>query len=161
MSTRYTPALAEIRALLAGRTQADPMLDARDVWEELTGYPVPSLRTVRRLMEQVRGEGEFGRRGQTAKSAGRGQTAGRRVGYTYRMTTREIQLKVAELEARTRCFVDLDFELLSMLDAAAAERGYADRHFLARYALRVWLRDHPFRPTSRDLPADSTESRSH
>lgn len=58
MSARYASALEEIRAILASRTQAQPLLEAAQVWDELTCWPIPSLRTIRRFMEQIRAESE-------------------------------------------------------------------------------------------------------
>jgi hypothetical protein len=75
MSARYASALEEIRAILASRTQAQPLLEAADVWDELTCWPIPSLRTIRRFVEQIRAESEaghdghpHGHRGQTAQN---------------------------------------------------------------------------------------------
>lgn len=79
MSARYASALDEIRAILASRTQAQPLLEAADVWDELTCWPIPSLRTIRRFMEQIRAESvemlakEVGHDGQP--HGHRGQTA--------------------------------------------------------------------------------------
>lgn len=157
MTTRYASALAEIRALLASRTQADPTLDARDVWEELTCYPVPSLRTVRRLMEQIRDEAGFGRHGQPNATGRRGQTAPRPVGSNYRMTTKELWQKFDELERRTQCFVDLDSKLMAELDAAATKRG-TDRHSLTRFAMRQWLSEHPFRSAESHIDLTSASA---
>lgn len=72
MAVRYAAALSEIRSLLAGRSQAEPILEAPAVWEVLTCWPVPSVRAVRRLMEQVRAE--IGRGGQQQPVGRDGQT---------------------------------------------------------------------------------------
>ena len=70
MSAHYRAAREEIRAILASRTQAQPLLEAADIWDELTCWPLPSLRTIRRFMEQIRAESvemldkEVGRDGQ-------------------------------------------------------------------------------------------------
>jgi hypothetical protein len=142
---RYASALEEIRSLLASRSQADPMLDARDVWEELTCYPVPSRRTVRRLIEQVRAEGEFGHRGQSKASGRRGQTKGGYVRSTYhRMTNREIAEKIAELDRRAtaheRCSVEIGEQYVTLLGAAAKQRN-TPRDLLAGSIIARWLRD--------------------
>jgi hypothetical protein len=79
MTARYASALEEIRAILAKRTQAEPLLEAADIWDELTCWPLPSLRTIRRFVEQIRAESaemldkEVGRDGQNYGH--RGQTA--------------------------------------------------------------------------------------
>jgi len=52
----YRPAIEQVREILAGRSQAQPLLEARDVWDLLNCWPVPSVRTVRRYMEQIRDE---------------------------------------------------------------------------------------------------------
>lgn len=73
MSAHYRAAREEIRQILAKRTQADPLLDAPDIWDELTCWPIPSLRTIRRFVEQIRAESEAGHDGQNCGH--RGQTA--------------------------------------------------------------------------------------
>jgi hypothetical protein len=78
MSARYASALEEIRAILTSRTQAQPLLEAQDVWDALTCWPIPSLRTIRRFMEQIRAESEVGHDGQNCGH--RGQTARSAVG---------------------------------------------------------------------------------
>lgn len=149
MTTRYAAALDEIRALLAGRTQADPMLDARDVWEELRCYPVPSLRTIRRLIEQVRAEGDFGHRGHPIKSTAGGQTTGRpgqTMGhpprYAFRMTNAEIRQQLDELRARADAYdkrsVEIGEDTVAVLDAAARREG-TSRHFIAAFAMLKYV----------------------
>lgn len=143
MTARYTAALDEIRGLLASRSQADPVLEARDVWEELTCYPVPSLRTVRRLMEQVRTEAEFGHRGQRRASGRGGQTKGVPVRSTYRMTNREISERLAELERRADAqesrSVEIGADIVAVLDAAARKQG-TTRHDIAAFAMLKYVR---------------------
>lgn len=58
----YSPARAQIAQILAGRSQAQPILSARDLSDLLTCSPlmVPPLRTIRRYMEQIRINGEAG-----------------------------------------------------------------------------------------------------
>jgi len=73
MTARYASALEEIRAILEKRTKADPLLEAADVWDELTCWPIPSLRTIRRFMEQIRAESDVVHDGQNCDH--RGQTA--------------------------------------------------------------------------------------
>jgi len=59
MSDRgYSPARAQIARILAGRSQARRILNAREVSDLLTCWPVPPLRTIRRYMEQVRSKAE-------------------------------------------------------------------------------------------------------
>lgn len=60
---RYQAALAEVRLILSARSQADPILEAADVWDALTCWPIPSLRTIRRFMEQIRSESQVGHAG--------------------------------------------------------------------------------------------------
>lgn len=71
MTGRYATAYEQIRAILESRTQADPILNANDISDELTCWPIPPLRTIRRYMEHVRIESEksrlLGHRGQTAR----------------------------------------------------------------------------------------------
>ena len=75
MTAHYASALEEIRAILASRTQAQPLLEAQDIWDALTCWPIPSLRTIRRFMEQIRAESEVGH-GRDGQNCGhRGQTA--------------------------------------------------------------------------------------
>jgi hypothetical protein len=50
----YAPAYAMIRRLLQSRSQAEPLWTAREISDALTVWPVPSLRSIRRVMEQVR-----------------------------------------------------------------------------------------------------------
>lgn len=58
MSAHYREAQEQIRAILASRTQAEPLLEGAEVWELLTCYPVPSVRTVQRYIDAIRhGEG--------------------------------------------------------------------------------------------------------
>jgi hypothetical protein len=66
---RYATAFEQIREILESRTQASPILQAKHVSDELTCWPIPPLRTIRRYMEQVRKESENGRRGQTSRCA--------------------------------------------------------------------------------------------
>jgi hypothetical protein len=158
MTTRYTAALNEIRELLAGRTQADPMLEARDVWEELICYPVPSVRTVRRLMDKVRSETGFVRRGQTAKLTATdseasaqgqkptapGETTGRQTGHTFRMTHAEIRHELDDLKARADAYerrsVEIGEDTVAVLDAAARREG-TSRHFIAAFAMLKYVRE--------------------
>lgn len=67
MNARYTDAYSEIAGILAARTQAEPLLDAKDVWRQLTCWPLPSPRSVRRYMERIRKQ-RIGHRGQTLRS---------------------------------------------------------------------------------------------
>jgi len=53
----YKPAIDQVREILAARSQAEPLLEARDVWDLLECWPVPSLRTVQRYMNEIRNEG--------------------------------------------------------------------------------------------------------
>jgi len=142
MTARYSSALEEIRSLLASRSQADPVLEARDVWEELTCYPVPSLRTVRRLMEQIRNDQEFGRRGQSKRGGQRGQTKGSYTRSTYRMTNAEIAAKIAELDRRAEAHehssVDVGTEIAALLDAVARKEN-STRHRIGAYALLKYV----------------------
>lgn len=145
MTKRYQAALDEIRSLLASRSQADPMLEAGDVWEELSVYPVPSLRTVRRLIEQVRTEAEFGRRGQSKGRGRRGQTKGTYTRHAYRMTHAEIRRKIDELERRATAHENLSVEIgadiVAVLDAAARKEG-TTRHHIAAFAMLKYIRTH-------------------
>jgi hypothetical protein len=52
--SRYATAYEQIRAILESRTQAQPLMTAKHMSNELTCWPVPPLRTIRRYMEQVR-----------------------------------------------------------------------------------------------------------
>lgn len=61
--SRYATAFEQIRAILESRTQAMPILTCKHVSDELTCWPIPPLRTIRRFMEQVRRESND-RRGQ-------------------------------------------------------------------------------------------------
>jgi len=72
MTARYASALEQIRAILSSRTQAEPLLEAEDLWNEINCWPVPSLRTIRRFMEQIRAEAEVGHDGHQVGH--RGQT---------------------------------------------------------------------------------------
>ncbi len=63
MAGRYASALEQVRAILASRSQAEPILQAKHLSDEFACWPIPSLRTIRRMMEQVRLEAA-GRRGQ-------------------------------------------------------------------------------------------------
>lgn len=152
---RYSSAEEEIRSLLSCRSQADPTLDARDVWEELTCYPVPSLRTVRRLIETIRAENEFGRRGQAKARGQRGQTKAAYVRSTYRMTNAEITEKLAELDRRADAFertaVELSAETIATLDAMAKEAN-TSRHRIAEYAVRRYLAQQPQLKRPTDSP---------
>jgi hypothetical protein len=65
--SRYATAFEQIRAILESRSQAMPILTCKHVSDELTCWPIPPLRTIRRYMEQVRNE--FGHRGQEARHA--------------------------------------------------------------------------------------------
>ena len=69
MAGRYATALEQIRALLQSRSQAQPILQAKHISDELNCWPVPPLRTIRRYMEQVRKEFKTGHRGQVARRA--------------------------------------------------------------------------------------------
>jgi hypothetical protein len=158
MTTRYTAALAEIRSILSGRTQADPMLEAQDVWEELTCYPVPSLRTVRRLMDKVRSETGFVRRGQTArltatdneasahgqKTTGGDATTAHLTGHTFRMTNAEIRHELDDLKARADAYdrraVEIGEDTVAVLDTAARREG-TNRHFIAAFAMLKYVRE--------------------
>ena len=55
-SSRYESAYTEIRAILAARSQSSPVLQAKHIVRLLTCVPVPSLRTTRRFMEEIRSE---------------------------------------------------------------------------------------------------------
>jgi hypothetical protein len=50
----YGPAFEQVRQILASRTQAEPLLEAKDIWHQLTCWPVPPLRTVQRYMHEIR-----------------------------------------------------------------------------------------------------------
>ncbi len=145
MTKRYESALEEIRALLSSRSQADPVLEARDVWDELTCYPVPSLRTIRRLIEQIRAEAGVGRRGQRGEKGVRGQTKGSYMRSTYRMTNAEIATKLAELDRRAETYerhsVEIGADTCTLLDAAA-RRENTTRHAIAAFALLKWVTTH-------------------
>lgn len=145
MTTRYAPALKEIRALLGSRSQADPVLEARDVWEELTCYPVPSLRTVRRLMEQIRAEAEFGHRGQSGTRGRRGQTTGTYQRSTYKMTNAEIRQKIDELARRADKYesvsVEIGADTVAVLEAAARREG-TTKDAIAAFAMLKYVREH-------------------
>ena len=67
MSARYGTAFERIRAILAARSQAQPLLEAQEIRAQLGGSP--SIRTVRRYIESIRnGDGQkIGRRGQTSR----------------------------------------------------------------------------------------------
>lgn len=72
---RYQNACDQIREILASRTQAQPILEAKDVWRLLKCDSAPSLRSVRRYMEDIRkdlGHGgqpsQFGHRGQIIRT---------------------------------------------------------------------------------------------
>jgi hypothetical protein len=65
----YATAIKQIRALLAARSQAEPIMQAKHVSVELTCWPIPPLRTIRRYMEQMRKESEIGHRGQKTRRA--------------------------------------------------------------------------------------------
>jgi len=52
----YGTAYEQIRVLLASRSQAEPILQAKHVSDELTCWPVPPLATIRRYMHRVRSE---------------------------------------------------------------------------------------------------------
>jgi hypothetical protein len=54
MSARYTLAFERIRALLESRSQAEPLLEAEEIREQLGGWP--TVRTIQRYVEQIRGE---------------------------------------------------------------------------------------------------------
>jgi hypothetical protein len=72
MAGRYASAFQQIREILESRTQAQPILQAKHVSDELTCWPIPPLRTIRRYMEhvrQVRKLSEIGRRGQKTPRA--------------------------------------------------------------------------------------------
>lgn len=69
MAGRYVTAYDQIRELLASRSQAEPILQAKHVSDELTCWPIPPLRTIRRYVEQIRAEAGIDRRGQTAQRA--------------------------------------------------------------------------------------------
>jgi hypothetical protein len=56
MSSRYATAFEQIREILESRTQAMPILTCKHLSDELTCWPIPPLRTIRRFMEQVRNE---------------------------------------------------------------------------------------------------------
>ena len=66
MASRYATAFEQIRAILESRTQAMPLLTCKHLSDELTCWPIPPLRTIRRFMEQVRSEVND-RRGQEAR----------------------------------------------------------------------------------------------
>jgi hypothetical protein len=70
----YSPARAQIAQILAGRTQARRILNAREVSDLLTCWPVPPLRTIRRYMEQVRIKAEASAKQQSSSGHG-GQSA--------------------------------------------------------------------------------------
>jgi hypothetical protein len=65
--SRYATAYEQIRAILESRTQAQPLMTAKHMSNELTCWPVPPLRTIRRYMEQVRSESEIGHRGHVVR----------------------------------------------------------------------------------------------
>ena len=50
MGSRYKSAHQEIRALL----QRNPRLTAKELWHELTVWPIPSERTIHRLAQGVK-----------------------------------------------------------------------------------------------------------
>lgn len=54
--SRYATAYEQIRAILESRTQAQPILQAKHVSDELTTWPIPPLRTIRWYMEKLRQE---------------------------------------------------------------------------------------------------------
>ena len=143
MTTRYASALEEIRSLLGSRSQADPQLEAPDVWEELTCYPVPSLRTVRRLMEQIRNEG-LGRRGQSSRAGQHGQTKPTYTRSNYRMTNSEIRRELDELRARADAYdgrsVEIGTDTVAVLEAAARREG-TTRHTIAAFAMLKYVRE--------------------
>lgn len=56
MSARYATAFEQIREILSARTQAQPLLEAAEIWDTLTCYPVPSVRTIQRFMDEIRRE---------------------------------------------------------------------------------------------------------
>jgi hypothetical protein len=53
----YKPAIDQVREILGSRSQAEPLLEARDIWDLLDCWPVPSVRTVQRYMNEIRNEG--------------------------------------------------------------------------------------------------------
>jgi hypothetical protein len=69
MAGRYATALEQIRALLASRSQAQPLMTAKHISDELTCWPVPPLRTIRWYMQQVRKEYETCHRGKKTQRA--------------------------------------------------------------------------------------------
>lgn len=69
MSGRYATALEQIRAILHSRTQGQPILQAKHVSDELTCWPIPPLRTIRRYMERIRAEADIGHHGQKIERA--------------------------------------------------------------------------------------------
>jgi hypothetical protein len=52
---RYRAAFESVRALLAARSQAEPLLEADEIRTALGGWP--SLRTVQRYVEDIRSAG--------------------------------------------------------------------------------------------------------
>lgn len=54
MTIHYRTAREQIEAMLSSRTQADPLLEAEEIWDELDCWPVPSVRTVQRYMDEIR-----------------------------------------------------------------------------------------------------------
>jgi hypothetical protein len=56
MGSRYADAYQQIREILAARSQSEPLLEAKEVWDELTCWPIPSIRTIRRQMEAIRSD---------------------------------------------------------------------------------------------------------
>lgn len=70
----YSPARAQIAQILASRSQARRILNAREVSDLLTCWPVPPLRTIRRYMGQIRIKAEASAKQQSSSGHG-GQSA--------------------------------------------------------------------------------------
>jgi hypothetical protein len=66
---RYATAFAQIREILESRTQAQPLMTAKHVSDELTCWPIPPLRTIRWYMERVRKDSESCHRGKKMQRA--------------------------------------------------------------------------------------------
>jgi len=65
VSARYRTAFERIRAILVGRSQAEPLLQAEEIRSQLGGWP--STRTIQRYIERIRAD-QIGVQRQTSPS---------------------------------------------------------------------------------------------
>lgn len=69
MAGQYATAKDQIREMLHSRTQGQPLWTWKHVSDQLTVWPIPAPRSIRRMMAEVRAESELGHYGQKTEQA--------------------------------------------------------------------------------------------